>query len=89
MKNLHVAAFCAAAVALASCTVSEDRATSIIRSHGYTNIELGGPSIFGCSQDDTLTRTFKATAQNGARVSGSICSGLLKGATVRIDRVGI
>lgn len=80
----------AALLLLTGCTVNENKARAIVQSQGYTNVTLGGPSIFGCSEDDNLTRTFKATSATGQRVEGSVCAGLFfKGATVRIDSVSI
>jgi hypothetical protein len=79
-KTLLIAA---AAVMLSSCTVGGDAVTLALESQGYTNVELGGPALFGCAKDDNFTRTWKATGQQGTRVKGVACSGLFKGVTIR------
>lgn len=82
--NLRILALASVVVGLAGCTVSEPRATSAVEAMGFSDVKLGGPSLFGCSDKDTFTRTFTATAANGKRVHGVICKGLMKGATVRL-----
>lgn len=76
---------CALTLSLAACTVQEDTAVGVLTAQGYSQIELGGPAFFGCSDDDELTRTFKARGVDGQGVEGVVCSGLFfKGATVRL-----
>lgn len=75
----------AAVFGLAGCTVSEDQSLLAVQGQGYTNVELGGIALFGCGEDDDFTRTWKATGRDGVRVKGVVCSGLLKGATVRVQ----
>ena len=58
--------------------------TNVAPEMGLRDLKLGGPSLFGCSDRDTFTRTFTATAANGQRVKGVVCKGWLKGATIRI-----
>jgi len=50
---------------------------------GYTNIDAGGFDWFGCGNGDFYSTKFVATNPAGKVVSGTVCSGLLKGATVR------
>jgi hypothetical protein len=51
---------------------------------GYTNIEIIGWGLFaGCGRDDTFVTKFKALSPNKKNVDGVVCSGWLKGATVR------
>lgn len=76
-------ALVAAALLLSSCTVSKDQTTLALEGQGYSNIELGGPALWGCSEDDNFTRTWKATGSNGVRVKGVACSSLFKGVTIR------
>lgn len=73
-----------AAVALCACT-APDRSTSALLAAGYTNIEMTGYSFFACSDDDTFSTGFKARGPSGVKVSGTVCSGILKGATIRLD----
>lgn len=69
---------------LASCGVNPHAAKSAIEAYGMTNVEIGGYAFFGCGKDD-FSSSFKATGVNGKPVSGVVCSGLLKGVTVRFD----
>lgn len=72
------------ALGLAGCTVSANDTNFAAETMGLRDLKLGGPSLFGCSDRDTFTRTFTATAANGQRVKGVVCKGWLKGATIRI-----
>ena len=75
----------AAAIALAGCT-NADGTRRVLEAQGFTNIEVKGYSLFGCSKDDTYHTAFEATGPSGKRVSGVVCAGLFfKGATVRFD----
>ena len=82
MKKLGL--LLAAALMLSACT-SPEEATKTLSSQGFKNIETKGYSVFGCSQDDTFHTEFEATSPTGDKVSGVVCSGILKGATVRFD----
>lgn len=77
----------AIAFLLAGCTVGEKTARGALEANGMTDIKLGGPAVFGCSQDDNFTRSFEATTISGSRVKGTVCQGFLKGATVRTSKV--
>lgn len=70
--------------ALGACT-APDRSLQVLEGAGYTHIELTGYSLFACSEDDTFSTGFKATGPTGKRVTGTVCAGLLKGATIRMD----
>jgi len=74
----------AVALALSGCTVPESQATSAIEAMGMTNVQVGGYAFFGCDDKDSFASTFTATGANGRSVRGVVCSGLFKGATVRI-----
>jgi hypothetical protein len=82
MQRLAIIAI--AAVALGGCEVRKSTALQATHAMGFTQVELGGNSWFGCSDKEGWTRTFEATGANGTRVKGAVCKGLLKGATVRI-----
>jgi hypothetical protein len=58
-------------------------AKKTLENSGYTNIELGGYSFFGCSDGDRFSTKFTATNPNGVTVSGVVCSGWFKGGTIR------
>jgi hypothetical protein len=82
MKKLFLVALIAAA--LSACT-SADTATRALRGAGYTNIQTTGYRFFGCSEDDAFRTGFTATGPSGQAASGVVCSGWLKGATIRTD----
>jgi len=84
MKKSLIVALSLIAALSAGCTSSGD-ATRALQGAGYTNIELTGYRFFGCGEDDTFHTGFQAVGPTGQRVSGVVCSGVLKGATVRID----
>ena len=70
-------------LAVSACT-SDDEATRALQSAGYTNIIISGYELFGCDKNDGWHTGFTATGVNGAPVSGVVCSGVLKGATIRV-----
>ncbi len=69
---------------LTSCT-QPDESYKVLSDQGYTNIETTGYKAFACSKDDTFHTGFTATSVAGKPVSGTVCSGWLKGSTIRID----
>ena len=81
MKRIIIAL---AAVLLSAYTDS-DVARKSLAGAGYTDIEITGYAFFGCSEDDEFHTGFKAKGLNGAPVEGVVCSGWLKGATIRLD----
>lgn len=73
-----------AAVSLVSCT-EPDKATSVLESQGYSDIEITGYRPFMKGEDDAFSTGFEATAPDGRRVTGAVTGGFLKGSTVRFD----
>lgn len=70
---------------LASCT-NVDGAKSALLDAGYHPIKVGGYSFFSCSEDDFYHTEFKAYSPDSSRiVTGSVCQGLFKGKTIRLD----
>lgn len=69
-------------LALTGCSSSND-AVKALTGAGYTNIETHGYSFFGCSEDDAFKTKFTAVGPTGQKVEGVVCSGWLKGATIR------
>ncbi len=67
---------------LCACT-QPDRTREILRSQGYTNIEITGYEIFGCAEKDFFHTGFTATSPNGSHIRGIACGGILKGITIR------
>lgn len=73
-----------ACLLLAACTDPET-AKRAAENVGLTNVQAGGYSLFGCSDNDTFRTKFSATNAQGRAVSGVVCSGWLKSATVRFN----
>lgn len=67
---------------LQGCT-QEEKTTTLLKQQGYKNIYITGYMAFNCSKDDFYRTGFTATAPNGERVSGVVCSGIFKGSTIR------
>lgn len=65
---------------------SETKATEVLRKNGFTPVKVGGYGWFDCGvgEDSDVWRT-RFTAQNpkGETVTGTVCEGILKGATLR------
>jgi hypothetical protein len=73
-----------ASVFLSGCfPMSDSAATHALDNQGFTEINLEGMAFFGCSEDDYFRKKFTAKNVNGRSVSGVVCGGFLKGATVR------
>ena len=77
-------------IALAGCGImlagcSDDKVTRrVLADNGYTDIQTTGYSWLSCdSKSDTFSTGFKAKSPNGREVKGAVCSGWLKGATIR------
>lgn len=79
MKNIAVFL---ALFAISACT-QPNETTRLLEAQGYTDINIKGYAILGCSKDDDFHTEFTATAANGQRVSGVACGALLKGTTIR------
>lgn len=76
------------AAALTACT-RPDHAMHVLQAEGYRNITITGYRFFGCdsgkNSDDDWHTGFEATGPTGIHVTGVVCEGLFKNATVRID----
>lgn len=72
----------AALLAASGSCSRTDMAVSILQSQGFTEIQMHGYQWFACG-DDPFSDGFTATAASGSKVSGVVCSGFLKSATVR------
>ena len=83
---------CGLAVALAASLIActdADQAKRAVEAQGLKDVKITGYRWFGCgdskNSSDTYHTGFEATGLNGQHVSGVVCSGILKGATVRYD----
>ncbi len=81
MKKLIIIA---TAIILSACS-DAPTATKALESAGYTEVNVTGFKFFGCSEDDTFHTGFIAKGVNGKQVTGVVCSGFLKGSTIRTD----
>lgn len=61
-----------------------DEARKVLGQAGYTDIKPGGYCVFCCSKDDTFHTEFTAKGPTGQPVSGVVCSGWMKGSTIRL-----
>ena len=71
-----------------TCTACSDpkAAYRALDSMGFSEIETLGWTFFsGCGKDDSFATRFQAKNPNGKIVTGVVCNGWLKGATVRFD----
>lgn len=72
---------------LVGCADAEDD-TRILSAMGLTHIQIGDTAWFGCdpkSDNILYSHNFTAVGVNGQPVSGVVCSGTFKGATVRFN----
>ncbi len=65
-----------------SCDISKTDSMRILSSEGVSNVQLSGYQWFECGRDDTFSQGFQGN-KNGHQVQGVLCSGWLKGITVR------
>jgi hypothetical protein len=83
--SLIVPLLAALSIALSGCS-QPDRATQVLSSQGFKDIVIhpvGLADAFSCSEGDNFYTPFTARGPGGATVNGVVCSGFLKGATVR------
>jgi hypothetical protein len=71
------------ALLLTSCTSEKDVA-KYAEMEGWDSYEVIGYSFFGCDEKDAFHTEFKAI-KNKREFTGIICSGLFKGATLRLN----
>lgn len=74
-------------ITLGSCTNQNDfeKGKKQLEMQGYKNIKNTGYEFFCCSDKDEFSTGFEAQDKNGNIVKGCICSGLLKGITIRFN----
>jgi hypothetical protein len=82
MKKIFAIALIA--LSLTGCTQPQQAERVLVES-GYTDVQILGYAFFGCGNDDTFHTQFKAVSPSGKLVSGTVCSGWFKGATIRFD----
>lgn len=86
MKNLKNIvfglAFATTLLVTSGCTRTE-QAITVLEGEEYTDIEITGYAWFMCGNGDSFSTGFIAKNRKGQTVSGAVCSGLFKGATIR------
>lgn len=70
-------------VLLAGCTNPNAKIT--LENQGYKNVKLTGYQFMKCSDDDITHTGFQATSPSGVVVTGTVCEGVFKGKTIRLD----
>jgi hypothetical protein len=71
-------------LALTGCT-HESTARRVLEDNGYTDIKITGYRFMMCGKDDSFSTGFEATSPAKKRVTGAVCEGWTKGATIRFD----
>ena len=82
MKKIILLTTIVGAFLFTGCT-SEGDAQRALEAEGYKNIQYTGFKFFSCGENDTYRTGFKATNMNGRNIDGVVCSGFLKGVTIR------
>lgn len=72
---------------LIGCTNDTDfwKGKRQLENQGYTDIKNTGYSAFCCDEKDQFSSGFTGKDKNGNVVSGCICSGIMKGITIRYE----
>ncbi len=85
MKKLLTLAIVASL--LSSCTNSDDflKGKKQLEQQGYSDIKDTGHNFFCCDEKDTFSSGFTCKDKLGNTVKGCICSGILKGVTIRFE----
>lgn len=88
MKKMMLAAIAVAALSLSACSDPKG-AEHALKVSGFKEIHITGYRFFGCANgkesQDTFHTGFTAVGPSGEKATGVVCSGWLKGSTVRID----
>lgn len=82
MKRFGLILTLLAVLSLTACTDTPG-ATRALYQQGYTEIEITGYSAFGCGEDYTFATEFKAVSTAKIPVTGVVCSGFLKGYSIK------
>lgn len=84
MKLLTASSLAIFIMLLSGCT-APDRAVQTLTDAGYSNIKIGEYAWFSCGEDDLFRTSFEATGMTGRTVTGAVCNGFFKGATIRFN----
>lgn len=67
-----------------ACT-NQKGAVKVLEDQGYTNIKFTGYRYWICGEDYTFTTGFEANSVIGKPVTGAVCEGFMKGASIKLD----
>lgn len=70
---------------LLSACRDEPTARRVLAANGFHEIEFTAHRWLGCAQDDLYLTPFRAISTGGQIVTGVVCGGPGKGATLRFD----
>lgn len=82
MKTLVIAALI---ISICTACTKTDETERVLKNNGFTKIHLTGYQFFSCDGKDLFHTGFTAISPSGHPVKGVVCSGLLKGATIRFN----
>ncbi len=71
-------------VALLIACTDAPNTERVLREQGYTAIKITGYAAWMCSEKDNFATAFEAKSPAGINVKGAVCSGFLKGNTIRL-----
>jgi hypothetical protein len=80
----RIALILASVAMLAACT-DETAARKALAGSGFTDVKITGYAYFGCDKHDTFHTGFEARGPSGQFAEGVVCSGWMKGATIRFE----
>jgi len=84
MKRLFIGVLLVGAVLMTVGCSRPQSARRVLDLNGFTQVQTHGYIMYGCGQGDTFATKFTALSPTGVPVTGVVCEGLLKGATIRI-----
>lgn len=79
-----IAALILGCLSITACTDGPN-AIRVLKAQGYTDIEMTGYRYGMGGEGDTYVTGFRAKSPAGVEVTGAVCSGFLKGSTIRLD----
>ena len=88
MKKFLVLLVMAFALCLSGCdSMCTDpvESTRILKQQGYSQVQTTGYSWLACGKNDWYSTGFTAKSPAGVYVGGTVCSGIFKGHTIRLD----
>jgi len=84
MKRLLIVVMLILALFIGGCSDGPE-AQRVLTQQGYTQIQITGVNFFSCGEGDIYRTGFTALTYTQQKVEGTVCSGVLKGNTIRLD----